>query len=365
MRILHIITSLSGGGRERRLSQLIIGLNRKGFSQYLFLLKNKIDYKVPLNNDQIFVADESTPYAIFQRLKNTIDNIRPDVVQVWTEIPIILVAVSFFKYRYKYALVTSFVADGNPIRGLKEVLSAKFAFKLSDIIISNSKAGLLAKKTPMNKSKVIYNGFDFSRFVNVKDEDIRKFKESIHSEDKILISMIARMDNAKDWESYFKTADLIGQTRNDIVFLAVGAGKNLDFNKRLVDKMNLSNVLFLGRRNDIDTILASSYVTMLFTNNLVHAEGVSNSIMESMAASVPVIATTGGGTSEIIINNVDGYIIDSEDYSSAANILIKLLDDSCLRFTIGNKAKLKISKDFSLSGMTDKYIEVYTNLHLH
>lgn len=362
MKVLHIITSLSGGGRERRLSQLVIGINGEGYNQSLFLLRNKIDYQVPLKSDQIEIADTKSINSIFHSLERAICKIKPDIVQVWTEIPIILISTSFLKYRYKYALVTSFVADGNPIYGLKEVLSSKLAFRLSDIIISNSKAGLLAKKAPLNKSKVIYNGFDFSRFVNTKGDDIQQFKENIHSWDKTLVSMIARMDDAKDWESFFKTAELIGKTRKDVVFLAVGDGTKIDYNRKFVERMNIDNVLFLGRRNDIDTVLASSAVTMLFTNNLVHAEGVSNSIMESMAAGVPVIATAGGGTSEIITNNVDGFIISPKDISSAAKILNELLDDENKRSIIGRKAKCKIENEFSLSGMTDKYIEIYKSL---
>lgn len=100
---------------------------------------------------------------------------------------------------------------------------------------------------------------------------------------------------------------------------------------------------------------------MLFTSDT-HHEGISNSIMESMASGVPVIATEGGGTSEIINDDINSFIIPRHDVEKAYGLLKNLLSDSNYRRFIGNMAKKHIQEHFLLSKMGSEYIDLYNKL---
>ena len=122
------------------------------------------------------------------------------------------------------------------------------------------------------------------------------------------------------------------------------------------------NIKFVGFRSDVERIISASRITLLLTNNQVHAEGIPNSIMESMAAGIPVIASEGGGTSEIISNGNDGYIIQPQDHFTASNHIINLLNDPNLYNRMSNAAKEKIKTKFLLKDMANKYINLYKSL---
>ena len=124
----------------------------------------------------------------------------------------------------------------------------------------------------------------------------------------------------------------------------------------------INNIRFLGQRNDVEKIIEFCDISVLFTNNNVHAEGVSNTIMETMAVGRPVIATKGGGTAEIIENGVNGYIIAPKDIASAIEIIINLLSDTNIYEKISRNAIDTINAKFLLTDKTKEYISLYNSL---
>ena len=355
-KVLHIISSLSGGGRERRMSQLVKGMaGLAGYEIHIVVFSLKNDYLIDYPADKIHLVDKTQGKLSFAKtLRRKIKSISPDVVHLWTEITpsIYLALMGCHKYRFIFGSI----ADGNPVRGLFHRFLVNRIYKKSDAIVSNSKAGLIAKKAPLEKSHVIYNGFDFAR-LSAKSFDEKALRKELNVEDKRVVTMVARFDRAKNWEMFLSIASSFS-SNSDVVFVAVGDGPLIDENK----KEATENVVFAGRRNDVENILKIADVSLLFSNSEVHAEGVSNSIMESMAAGVPVIATRGGGTTEIITDSKNGYVVEPNDATTAAEKLNQLLGDSILLDEMSRCAVEEIRSRFLLTDMTDHYVELYNKL---
>jgi glycosyltransferase involved in cell wall biosynthesis len=91
-------------------------------------------------------------------------------------------------------------------------------------------------------------------------------------------------------------------------------------------------------------------------------EGISNSILEYMALGKPVVATSGGGTNEIVIDLETGFLVDQSNPKEMADKLSILLDDSILRTKMGQKGKDRIHDTFSIEKMTGQYISEYKKL---
>lgn len=364
MKIVHIITSLHGGGRERRLVQLSKGLSADtNIKQYILILSPEIDYPEASNYAQIIQLQNSSRIVLFKSLTDKLLEIKPDIVHDWTGISLILTTLSIMKYRLKFKYIEGFIADGNPLKTALSRITVRISFIVADAIISNSRAGLSAKHAPLSKSHVFYNGFDFNRIKNITKNDIIEFRQELGlSEQTKIISMLARHDPAKDWETFLDVAQEMQKTHSDIVFLSVGKGSDLESFNEDIKRRSLNNVKSLGFRHDAERIIAASYLTLLFSNEKVHAEGVSNSIMESMAAGVPVIASDGGGTSEIISDNIDGYIINCKDIHAIVQRIETLLNDSQLYHEMSEKAQNKISHNFNLDIMTEKYRNLYYSI---
>ena len=213
----------------------------------------------------------------------------------------------------------------------------------------------------MHKSRVVFNGFDYARFANEVNPDALREKLNIPDGHKV-VSMIARVSEAKDWDSFISLAKLAQTDKQEITFLAIGKGEKLDYYRSRISEEEISNIKFIGFRSDVEDIIRISFATVLFSNASVHAEGISNSIMESLAAGVPVIATKGGGTSEIILDGEDGFLVNPKDYKKAYEYLKELLTNDFLYTSYCKKAVSDIKERFLLSTMVDNYQKIYHQL---
>src|SRR5690606_25465743 len=103
-------------------------------------------------------------------------------------------------------------------------------------------------------------------------------------------------------------------------------------------------------------------IGMLFSNKTVHGEGISNSIMEYMALSKPVIANDAGGTLEILRHNENGYLINKQTEDEIVKLIISLLDDKSKCDAFGQASRQIIEESFSLNKMGNAFEEVYREL---
>lgn len=228
---------------------------------------------------------------------------------------------------------------------------------MANAIIGNSRAGLLAYKVPADKGLVIYNGFEMKR-LNVNG-DTGYLRNQLCIATPYIVSMAARFDRMKDFETFFAAAKLLLGKRTDITFLAIGKGDLYDeFAKRITGK-DSENIRMLGFRNDIEAIIKITDIGVLCTNPIYHAEGISNSLMEFMAFGKPVIATNGGGVGELIQDQQNGFIIKPQSPDTLASKIDILLSDSQMLHRIGKNAENTITSRFSLDIMTTNYIQLY------
>lgn len=362
MKILHIASSLGGGGKERRLVQLIAGMhNISGFDSELVIQTNVINYpEIYDYRVKVMVLEKSNRIGILRQLHHIIKEEKPDIVHAWVERPSMLFVISIWKYICGYKLVLA-LANANPIEGFFNKFCYHIAFHSANKIVSNSQAGLIAKESPEEKSLVIYNGFNFDRIKNISSINVTEVKKQFDISTKYVVTMFARFHSARDYSSFINLAEWVGKSRNDVTFLGVGMGEMLGGYKKEVSARGLKNIRLGGFVQDITSLLAITDVSVLFTSKQAQ-EGLSNSIMESMAAGRPTIATRSGGTPEIITDNIDGFIIEPEDYKTAGGRLISLLDDAPLYNRLSQAAKAKIQSKFLLSNMVDRYVELYKSL---
>ena len=122
-------------------------------------------------------------------------------------------------------------------------------------------------------------------------------------------------------------------------------------------ELGLSNtVLFLGRRNDVPDILACCDLFVLPS----WAEGLPNSVLEAMAAGLPVVATRVGGIPEIIDDGVSGLLVAPRDSHALAVAILQVLGNENCKETRASRSgprSHKIWFDRLLSDLDDLYLE--------
>jgi glycosyltransferase involved in cell wall biosynthesis len=111
----------------------------------------------------------------------------------------------------------------------------------------------------------------------------------------------------------------------------------------------------LGKRNDVKDILAESDIFCLFSER----EGLPVSVLEAMAAGLPVIASKVGGIPEMIEHGRTGYLIENGDESKTEEHLAELIRHKEKKMSLGTAAKAEASERFSLERMVRAYRSLY------
>ncbi len=241
--------------------------------------------------------------SVFRKFYRICKEYKPDLVHCWNDMTAVISVPACQLLKIK--LINGMVADTPVQQNIlnKSWLRARLTFPFSDKIIGNSNSGLAGYGAPVKKSLCIYNGMDFNRFKNLKDLDnIRKEIFGSYDSSLFVAGMVAAFEHRKDYKTLVNGAISLLQSNNSIRFLLVGHGTDFDEIKNSVPAAIKDKIIFLGKRNDVESIVNLFDVGILLTNSKVHGEGISNSIIEYMALGKPVIATRGGGTNELVID---------------------------------------------------------------
>lgn len=230
---------------------------------------------------------------------------------------------------------------------------AKLGLRFSDIVVANSQAGLSAWHLHSNKGRVIPNGFDWSRVVPRERE--------IFSRRPLRIIMAARMQAMKHWDLFLEMARIVGErTAGSCTFMAVGDGPE---RSRLLEKGGAligSNLLeFIPETKDVMSLLSTADVGVLLTNPHLLAEGCSNSILEYMAAGLPVICSDSGGNAELVEDGVTGFVVPGEDAEHLAEKLLFLAEHPELARQMGGSGARRVREEFSVGLLVQRTLEAF------
>ena len=360
MKILFFINTLSAGGKERRLTELMKGLKGQDAINFeLVVMSEDIHYKELYDLDIIIhklVRDKKKDVAIFKKIWRICKIYRPDIIHCWDSMTAFYLSPICKVLKIK--LINGMVVGCPIVQNISNPhwLRARMTFPFSDCVVGNSKAGLKAYKAPQRKSIVIYNGFNFDRHYNIiPPEEIRK---ELDIKTRFIVGMVASFSINKDYRTFYQAAEIVLSRRNDITFLAIGNRTDSKQSRELINPSLIQNFRLLGIRSEIESIINTIDIGVLAT----FTEGISNSILEYMAAGKPVIATRGGGTSEIVLDSETGFLVDASQPTQLSGKIEVLLNDLALRNRLGAQAKLRVETMFSIDRMIDEYVRIYKSV---
>lgn len=242
------------------------------------------------------------------------------------------------------------------LMGPLESAAQKAMFRLCDGVVCNSQAAagwLRRQGLPEKKITVIPNGLSKEAFDETPPA-LPKLDGTLR------VGMIARMNSpVKNHPGFLHAAARLVPRFPNLEFLLAGDGPLRPDFEKLAKSLGLENrVRFLGDRADVPAILASMDVSVLTS----FSESLSNAIMESMAAGVPVVATRVGGNCDLVREGETGFIVPVNDEISLANALERLLVSPEMRLCMGQQAKQVARVNFSLDTIRDQYESLYNDL---
>lgn len=367
MTILFVADNIGGGGKERRMLELIKSLSKD--PKYTIILISLTDmgvgyeymYQFPIT---IIETDRTHRFTTkpFFVIRDAIRKYKPDIVHSWGSMAsaYMLPILPFRKFRFINGIIADAPQTIHWAWLVKPYLRGKLTYPFSDVVLSNSLAGIKSYGAPRSKTRCIYNGIDMNRFKNLPDPVELKRELGI-SNFSYVVGMVGAFHDRKDFITYTLAAKAIVAQNKSICFLLIGEGKNREPIEAMLTEEEKKNIIILGRRSDVEALIQVFDVGVLCTNSKLHGEGVSNSIIEYMSLKKPVIATEGGGTNEVIEHGINGFLIGHNDQAGLIEKINYLYSKPDESKKMGEAALKTIEKKFLLDRMTSEFIDVYNS----
>ena len=370
--ILFVIRSLEIGGAERQMQLLVRQLHGHTHCCHVYSLQAGgplerwfEDLGVPVFSGGLKKGDISrAPWKVVMaewRLLRLIYELKPSVIHCFLPLITFMGALSGRIARVPL-VVTSRRALGTHqrrypvLRPLDHVAS-----RLSHRVTVNSQAvwNDVVRRDHVDASKLvlIYNGVDTGPFEVALSyrEDVRR-DQGVKANAKVMI-VIANLIPYKGHSDLIQAAKEVVNWFPDAIFLLVGEDRGVrkDLEQEVSNLGIGQSVKFLGRRNDIPSLLGASDISVLPS----HEEGFSNVILESMAAGLPVVATAVGGNAEAIVDGITGCLVPPGDATSMAEKIIELLYDPEKAKYWGKRGRDRAKKVFSIERMVLEHLKLY------
>jgi glycosyltransferase involved in cell wall biosynthesis len=228
---------------------------------------------------------------------------------------------------------------------------------VADVVVGNSLASLAVYGHSPEKNRkfvCIPNGIDLGRFDGCP-------AGKSYSRKPLELVMVANFTPAKDHSTVIAGVAGLIDRGFSVRMTFVGDGPLFEKVKNSIPE-HLSNYFhFAGKRADVDDIVKASSVGVLL-NSPGHAEGMSNSIMEYMAAGLPVVCTDAGGNPETVTNGENGVLIPYSSPEGFVDAFTSSIINIGVIESMGKASRLRVENEFSIEKMAQRYLSLYRSL---
>jgi glycosyltransferase involved in cell wall biosynthesis len=256
---------------------------------------------------------------------------------------------------------------------LRRTANRLFLKQLADAVsaVSSFSAASLAEKEGFTAQtiEVIENGVDLQRFNGdcetasgacerpgepgpslalLADSPVRRFAVCV-----------ARFHPVKDHVTLLRAFAIVAGQKPDVDLLLVGDGPLGGDLENLAQELGIQDrVQFLGWRPDVPGILRAAQVFVLTSLS----EAAPLTVLEAMAAGLPVVVTDVGGIPEMVRNGVDGYLVPRGDPPAIASAILRLLEHPHSAAAMGLAGADRVREQYSLDRTVQRYFALYARL---
>jgi glycosyltransferase involved in cell wall biosynthesis len=211
---------------------------------------------------------------------------------------------------------------------------------------------------PAGRVGVIYNGIDLGPFgAAVGRAALRR--ELGLAENDLVLFQVARLDPIKDHLTALRALQRLRQWRDDVRLVIVGEGPTEATIRQFVREGGLeSHVHMLGLRADVARLLPAGDAFLLTSVS----EGIPLTVIEAMAAGLPVVATRVGGMAEVVEDGRTGLLAPAGDAEALAESVMRLARDPGLAAEMGRWGRARAWAEFSEAHMHERYGQLYREM---
>jgi len=211
--------------------------------------------------------------------------------------------------------------------------------------------------TPVEKFRVISNILNAEESEQLGKDSFSRISELPPGE---RVIMVARLDPEKDIPTFIYAAEIILQSHPGASFVIAGDGVERARLEAIARHHKLNNrMVFLGEVSEVPSLLTSCVVGVLTPSR---NEGLSNTILEYMAAGLPVVATDCGGNRELVNPPRGGVIVPVGDAQAVAHAVLDYLRKPILIKAAGEYNRQQVLAHHQPKIIGDQFEELYRDV---
>jgi sugar transferase (PEP-CTERM/EpsH1 system associated) len=212
---------------------------------------------------------------------------------------------------------------------------------------------------PARLVQVIYNGIDLTPFAAPREDRRAVRREMGFGDDEFVILQVARLDYLKDHATAVRTLAEVTPRRPDARLAVVGEGPELPAIQELVRRHGVeAQIRFLGLREDVARLLSGADLFLLTSIS----EGIPLTVIEAMAAGLPVVSTRVGGLPEVVEGGRTGLLEPAGDHAALGRAVCRLAAEPALRREMGRLGRERAESLFSEPQMHAQYVRLYREM---
>lgn len=368
LNILHLRASNFFGGPEKQILEHFTRVDPKRFKLTLcsFLEDGKVNKLIEMgvqSGIKCYNLSSRSPFdfstilrliAIIQKEKIQIlctHGYKPDVmgrIASWiTGIPEIVIS-------------RGWTGENSKIRLYERIDKLFLRFADHVVAVSRGQGDKIIKiGVSSNNVSVIYNAIDVNSIEGYSSSSFRK--DIGISKNSILVVSAGRLSPEKNFSALIDAAKIIASKGDlDFKFVIFGEGFLREDLERKIQDAQLQGKFYLpGFRRDFVSLLKEVDIFILTSLT----EGLPNVILEAYALRRPVIATKVGGTPEIVVDGVTGFLVNPEDKKKMAEHILLLAKNNDLRVKMGENGYQHVKEHFNYETQTKKFEDLYLDMY--
>ncbi|MBF0444521.1 MAG: TIGR03088 family PEP-CTERM/XrtA system glycosyltransferase [Magnetococcales bacterium] len=372
MLVVHLLYRLDVGGLETVVVNLINHLPKDEFRHVVISLTECSGFKerITAANVSFYQLNKKAgkDLMVWWRLWKLLRQLKPDILHTCNlaalegVIPARLAGVPVVIHAEHGR--DSYDIDGS---NKKYLLLRRLLIPFVDhvVAVSEDLAGWLENsvKISPDKIKLIINGIESTLPPRSKDRRLPLSNPPtplFATPDTFIIGTVGRLWPVKDQSNLLKAfaslLSLAGENGNRLRLVMVGDGPQRTELEELAGKLGIQEKLWIsGWRKDVGELLRGMDLFALPSQ----AEGTPLTIIEAMAAALPVVATNVGGVANLVIEGKTGSLVAPQNHQDLAQALFSYVNDPNLGLQQGLAGRELYLQKFTLEQMVHQYKSLF------
>jgi glycosyltransferase involved in cell wall biosynthesis len=353
IKIAFLIGSLTCGGAEKQVVNLLNTIDRSIFIPYLIILWDNHDLRTDLKADvNVFSIQFRKKFFIsgFLKLLKYIHHNEIKIVHSHMYKSNLIASISHLIYS-DFILLTGEHGKNRWKKWNHHFIEKK--------IISRQASLRITASDDIRNIRICHDGADPNRTIYIPNgTSVPEYTADVQRKPHV-VGFLGRLEHVKDISTMIFALEILSRRKYDLRLKIAGKGSEFDRLQKIVSDHNLDNLVELVGFQNTNNFLRSIDIFVMSSLR----EGIPLSLLEAMAHGLPCVVTNVGGIPDVITDGLNGQLVPPGKPHEFADRIARFVDDDEFRLRTASNAKKTIIENYSINVVTDRYSKLYLGLY--